>query len=245
MTNPWWNSRGVAGKTNILADSQDTTYRHKQYFSDKATHSFSSISSGLGTIIPLSMELAPFQFQNNVPKVFFCSALPRCLWVTRLAGVLSPLAGEVLGPSPWGVPGSWMEFLWKSLSVTSAFTWSPVDQSIFQRDRWGKREIWSGRICKTTSHNIHLFSHRALGCRDIFPSFLPRFQDSNSVVFPQSCSSSCLGRAIWPLHPHFGSIIRTAGSKPFIFTNSADLRWISFVHYCFENLNINNCATVL
>lgn len=42
-------------------------------------------------------------------------------------------------PVPEGHPGSWMEFLWKSLRVTAAFTWSPVDQSIFQRGPWGKQ----------------------------------------------------------------------------------------------------------
>lgn len=80
------------------------------------------------------------------------------------------------------------------------------------------RQSWSGRICKTISCNIYLFWHRTLGCRDIFPSFLSRFQHSNSIVFPQSCSFSWLRRAIWPLDPNSGSIIRTAGSKPSIST---------------------------
>lgn len=54
------------------------------------------------------------------------------------------------------------------------------------------REIWSGRLCKTISCNISLFSHRTLGCRDMCPSFSPRFQDSNSVVFAYSSYFSWL-----------------------------------------------------
>ena len=46
----------------------------------------------------------------------------------------------------------------------------------------------------------------------MFPSFSPRFQDSNSVVFAYSSYFSWLGQAIWPLGPHpFAQIHRELG----------------------------------